>query len=171
MYILEAPSYFQKYSIAFNVGLSSEETDNDLSHVIKQTLCLGSVAGYLAEHLVGECLKEHVESAPANTRGFDLITKKGDRQIEVKSLTKYGAKLCQSSNIGAGRKIDHDLFANEAAQKDFIIADTRKLSEGQLEFVILPGSTICELGPKVSTNRYSGLFDETSPITVKWNGG
>ena len=165
MYI-DNPFYNHRYSVRFSLANDVLYGIN-LHQVMTSTLTSGSVAGFFSENFVAEVLSKVADKAPANTRGHDLVSKSKKRPIEVKAMSQYGVKLCQSNNVGAGRKIDRNAFNADAPTKDFIVVDTTRITDGELDFVILEGSRVAESGPTLTFKKAKANFFETGePIEI-----
>lgn len=134
----QTPNYFETYTLdlsdlAKNEGMVMASVHRVLS-------CKGSAAGFFAEDLITSHLSEHLIHSPA--KGYDAVSRKRGTKVEIKSFTKGGVKLCESKDIGAGRKVNLPEFFSYVATKDFIIADTTLIADGRMEYVIVPGSFI-----------------------------
>lgn len=166
---ITSPLFNNSYSHQYNT-----QTTDPLFLILLATLNIGQVAGYVAEEMASRIFSGFVTKAPPNTKGYDLISVKSNRKIEVKILTKNGVKLCPSSQVGKGRKYDHQAFLLDAPSRDYIIVDAMRIAEGYIEFVIHSGSSITHMANesmfKNASMNYKKarkvLFDDDEPSSV-----
>ncbi len=123
----------------------------------RRLLANGRFTGFLVEDYAATLFREtHVH---VDAKGFDLRSMGEAPNIEVKSFTRYGAKLGPSTFYGAGRKADPEGFGEIARAKDFIVVDQTKLSEtGEIALVLKRGADVAQIGHAVKPKDRAILF-------------
>ncbi len=151
------PQYNHTYTLSVDLSATNRADGVDLTHLITSTLSKGSSAGFYAEGAVAHQLREHAYREDGTYH--DMRWRADDRPIEVKSLTRHGIKFCRSSHVGAGRRVDPEMFLAEAPERDFIAVDTTSLAtEGRIDYVILRGEEVARMGHSLGYTKARSLL-------------
>ena len=141
---------------------------HNIPDVVSTMLAQGSISGKIAEIIAGKLIFSEV-CHYVSTKGHDFVGITSDRKVEAKALTNYGLKLCPSSMIGAGRKIDKEQHKRDAVDKDFIVVDVRSLSkDGLIKYVVLSGEMVAGLSPSLGVKAAEKLFQLPDGENVNW---
>jgi hypothetical protein len=120
----------------------------------------GSITGKLIEDVV--CIEFGYKKAK-NTQDYFDVDDKGKRW-EVRCLTKYGASLIPSNQIGKGRKYNEKEFFSKLNNiNGYIIIDIRKFPN--VFFYRFGGWEIYNLlGRKIKTKEFDKFLKENNEI-------
>jgi len=105
------------------LNYSNFQLGNLPSHIIIKLFRNGSIMGKIAEEIICNEIPEF-EKAPKSQEDYDIINKKDGSKWEVRCLTKYGANLIPSYQIGKGRKYNEEEFKRKLQKiEGFVIVD------------------------------------------------
>lgn len=131
----------------------------EVPEVVEKLMSNGRFTGFLVEPLAARLCGETFEHL--DVKGYDLKSlDPEEKNREVKSFTKYGAKLGPSTFYGAGRKPDPALFESTIApSKDFIVVDQTRLAQtGEVHLVLKRGTDVAKIGHEVKPKDRAKLF-------------
>ena len=121
------------YNIQTTMTISGANgVSHEVPNVMTTALAQGSISGKFAEIIAGQIILSEICDY-VSTKGHDFVGITSNRKVEAKALTNHGLKLCPSSMLGAGRKIDKIKHREDALDKDFLVVDVRRLSIDERE--------------------------------------
>lgn len=144
----------------FSAEYSNTNTGSAVSALFRE---MGSPRAFLIEYVFAAHWADRY-TRQNQSKGVDLISRTGGRNLEVKaSNASGGVDLQPSGGKGMNRTPKTDEFFANCETCDYVVADsTHMKTTGNLRFVILSGAALREMGKHKFTKReLDRLFAQT----------
>lgn len=141
----------------FEATYENEATGRAVNALFKE---MGSPRAFLIEFLLAD-LWNAAYYRQNQTKGVDLMSRTGGRNLEVKATNTTGAADLQpSGGKGMNRTSKVDVFFSNCEDSDYVLVDSQYLKDtGDLRYVILSGADLLKQQKhKFTKKEVSELF-------------